>query len=142
MAGTNYICNNLYIYSNQKIDIMDTKKTIFVSIATTLATLFVVATIVHICRGHCGNRGNNCHASGKHFMYKAKCGGQSSCASFSHCSKKKGCKSDSSCSAQSSCSGKSKCSKGSSCSSKTTCSKGKNGEQVIKKVVKIEEEEN
>ncbi len=124
---------SLYL-RKQKLNIMDTKKTILISIATTLATLFIVATTLHILRGNCGKR-SNCNSMMKaHCGYmKSHCDKSSSCASYSSCSKKK-------CSKSSSCSEKSKCAEGKKCSSKTTCTKGENGEQIIKKVVKVEDE--
>lgn len=121
---------------------MDTKKTIFVSIATTLATMFVVAVLVHLCSGNCGRR-NGCSKEISHCSYmKSHCKKSSSCASYSsHCSSTKSCSSTSSCSGKSTCSKRSKCSKGKKCSSKTSCSKGKNGEHIVKEIIKVEEEE-
>ena len=123
---------------------MDTKKTIFVSIATTLATMFVVAVLMHMCRGNCHRGGSSCGAAKVECYSKSKCGQSSSCASYSSCSSKK------SCSKSSSCSSKSKCSKGKSCSSKVEFTKegnvevkewtDKDGKKVIKKVIKVDEE--
>lgn len=122
---------------------MDTKKTILVSVATTLVTMFVVAVLMHMCGGNCG-KNSNCHSKMKsHCSYmKSHCDKSSSCASYStECSSKKSCSAQSSCSKKSKCSKSSKCSKGKKCSSKTTCTKGENGEKIIKKVVKVEVED-
>ncbi|MGE0560579.1 MAG: hypothetical protein AB7O47_02070 [Flavobacteriales bacterium] len=102
---------------------METKKTIIVSIITTLATMFIVAVIMHMC---CGN-----------------CGGRSSCSkSKSHCEQSSSCKSTSS------CSGKSKCGKEKKCS-KTSCDKdmktmewtSEDDGKVVKKVIEVEIDE-
>lgn len=122
---------------------MDTKKTIFVSVATTLVTMFVVATMFHMMRGNCHKGSSSCHEK-----VKSHCGSEKS-----HCKKRscdaysgsttsaKSCKGKSSCSKKSKCSKGDKCSKGKKCSSKTSCSKGKKGEYIIKKEVKIETED-
>ena len=111
---------------------MDTKKTIFVSIVTTLATMFVVAVCIHLCTSHCGqsrcghNAMMNCssygHGSGN---------GMGRCAEFSghgmKCEKiiKKCCKGDAKCKAGS------KCKDGKKCKNASKCSKDKNIEVKI-----------
>ncbi len=128
---------------------MDTKKTILVSVLTTLATMFIVAVIMHMC---CGN----CHGKSKCEKSSTKCsssydghgeGYHGKCASYAKsCHGKKSCSSSKSCSSASkSCSSKSKCSKGKSCSKENVTThtykyKTKDGKDAIKKVVKVEEE--
>lgn len=102
---------------------METKKTIIVSVITTLATMLIVAVIMHLC---CGN-----------------CGGKSSCSKAkSHCEQSSSCKSEST------CSGKSKCGKEKKCA-KSSCEKGtktmewtsEEGDKVVKKVIEVEIDE-
>jgi hypothetical protein len=100
---------------------MDNKKTILVSIITTLATLFVVATLFHLC-GNCSK--NTCSRNNYHqcASYHKSCHGNSTCDK----SEKK-------------CGSSTKCSKEKSCTSKTKCTKGENGEKIIEKTIEIEE---
>lgn len=102
---------------------METKKTIIVSVITTLATMLIVAVIMHL---YCGN-----------------CGGKSSCSKAkSHCEQSSSCKSESA------CSGKSKCGKEKKCS-KSKCDKdvktmewtSEDGDKVVKKVIEVEIDE-
>jgi hypothetical protein len=116
---------------------MDTKKTIFVSMATTLVTMFVVAVLMHMCGGNCHKGSSSCQGKAKaHCSYEKSSCKKSSCDAYSGCTA-----SAKSCKSKSSCHKKSKCSKGKKCSSKTSCSKGKNGEHIVKKVVKVEVED-
>ena len=101
---------------------METKKTIIVSVITTLATMFVVAVLIHLCCGYCGG--------------KSLCPKQPA-----HCEKSMSCKSESKCGKE-----KSMCKKEEGCSKSSSCEKGKNtmewiyeeGDKVIKKEVKVE----
>ena len=107
------------------------KKTIIVSILTTLTTMFVVAVMIHMCRANCG--GNlSCSKQAKQCNYaSSECGQSSSCASYSKCRKQKSC-----------CKSQSKCSKDKSCEKdgqKFKCTSN-DGKKVIKKVVKTDEE--
>ncbi len=64
---------------------METKKTIIVSVLTTLATIFVVAVIMHLCCGQCGQ---NTSCSGA----KTECyAGESKCSKNAKCGKEKKC---------------------------------------------------
>lgn len=130
----------MFTFIEIKLKTMDTKKTIFVSVATTLVTMFVVATIIHMCRGNCHKGSSSCHEKVKsHCNYKKSHCKKSSCDAYSgSTSSAKSCKGKSSCSKKSKCSKDSKCSKGKKCSSKTSCSKGKKGEHTIKKKIEIE----
>lgn len=128
---------------------MDTKKTIIVSILTTLATMFIVAIIMHMCCGNCGGKSRcgkasaQCSASYGHGDYHGSHGG---CASYA-----KSCHAKKSCSTKKSCSSKSKCSKSGKCCkskcSKSSCQKGdaktckhKDGDKmIIKKTIEKEE---
>ena len=113
---------------------MDTKKTIIVSIITTLATMFVVAVLIHLC--HCGGgrcyRQQSCNNGMMQQCMYNHGGGHGQCAAYASCHGK-------------SCSGNSKCSKGKSCTGKSKCSMGadnewtnENGDKVIKKVIKVD----
>ena len=115
---------------------MDTKKTILVSVLSTLATLFVVAVIIHMCHGHCGQnscaKAKSCHATSY---------GNNGGHGHGH-----GCAEGNSCAGQ-----KAKCHKKRSCSSKSSCSADdthtsvtytKDGDKkIIKKIVKKETQE-
>ena len=117
---------------------MDTKKTIIVSVLTTLATMLVVAMVMHLCASHCGQRSSCSSAVSAHCSK-----GESSCASSSKCSKKMKCGKSSSCEKEKSCSGKSKCAKSSSCKKGEQVFewKSEDGDKVIKKVIKVDIEE-
>ena len=128
------------------------KKTILVSIGTTLATMFVVMMLMHLCSSHCGQSrcGKNeskCSSSYSHGGEHGKCAATAGCESKTKCSSKKSCKKGSK-----SCSSKSKCSKKKSCDKgdwnvttkdgvTTKTYKSDDGEKVIKKVIKVEVEE-
>lgn len=126
------------------------KKTILVSIGTTLATMFVVMICMHICKSHCGQSrcGKAAVQCGSSYG-----GGHGKCASYSSCSSSKSCSKEKSCKYSSkSCSSKSKCSKGKNCDkSKWTVStkdgvttKTYNSDEdgkVIKKVIKVKVED-
>jgi hypothetical protein len=120
---------------------MDTKKVILTTIATTLATMFVVAVMMHLCRSHCG-KSSSCSAVSTSCSSHSSCEKASSCASYSKCSNKKSCKGKSECSKGQSCEGKSKCSKGKSCAgdvdAKTFKFKTDDGKTIVKKVVEVE----
>lgn len=136
---------------------MDTKKTIIVSVLTTLATMFVVAVLMHLCSGHCGNKSSCAPAKSHCSKAKANCGSSASCADYSKCSKKKSsCSSSSSskCEKGASCAKKASCKKGKSCSDKSKCAsssckkgekvfewKSEDGDKVVKKVITVEVDE-
>lgn len=123
---------------------MDTKKTIIVSVLTTLATVFVVAVLMHMCSGHCGKRSHcsstpsHCSAASSHCKSEsAKCDKRTSCSKKAMCSKGEKCKDKSNCS-KASCD-KSKCEKGTKVMEWTS----EDGDKVVKKVIKVDiEEEN
>ena len=119
---------------------METKKTIIVSIITTLATLFVVAVIMHLCCGNCGGQSRcskdetKCSSSYNH------CESAGKCASYTKMCKKKCEKMDSKCEE-----GEAKCTKGvKCCQSKEawkmgegkSCSKDKAVEVTVTETVK------
>ncbi|MBL4592894.1 MAG: hypothetical protein JKX68_03650 [Flavobacteriales bacterium] len=122
------------------------KKTILVSIGTTLATMFIVMICIHMCKSHCGQSrceksSTQCDSSYGGDDYHGKCAAYSGCESKRSCSSKKSCSSKSKCSKGKSCS-KSKCSSTSKDGVTTKTCKYKDGEKVIiKKTVKIETEE-
>ena len=66
---------------------METRQTIITSFLTTLATIFVVAVIMHMCCGRCGERSScpkqssHCSASRSHCEKSSSCskGEKSSC---------------------------------------------------------------
>ncbi len=88
---------------------METKKTIIVSIITTLATMLIVAVIMHMCCGNCGKNSSCTKATSR-------------------------CEQSSSCKSESACAGKSKCGKEKSCS-KSSCDKsGKEGKSCSMKM--------
>lgn len=103
---------------------METKNVIITSILTTLATMLVVAVIMHLCCGNCGGR-SSCSKS------KSHCEQSSSCESNSKCGKSK-----SSCGREKSCS-KSKCDK----SMKTMEWTSEEGGKLVKKVIEVNVEE-
>lgn len=122
---------------------MDTKKTIIVSVLTTLATIFVVAVIMHMCCGNCGKRSHcssaptHCSAANSHCEggSYAKCSKGASCSKKAMCTKGENCKGKSSCS-KASCD-KSKCEKGTKMMEWTS----EDGDKVVKKVIKVDVEE-
>jgi len=131
------------------------KKTIITSVITTIATMFIVFTTVHLIHGSCGGQSKCGKESTKCSSSDYHCGGHGKCASFSkHCKGKKECSSKKSCKkGEKSCSSKSKCSKKKSCdkdkwtvttedgvTTKTYVSDDDEG-KTIKKVIKIEVDE-
>ncbi len=116
--------------------------------------MLVVAMVMHLCAGHCGNK-SSCSSSASAHCSKAQSsyhhGQSSSCASHSKCSKgkaakcakSKSCGKSASCEKGKSCSGKSKCSKSSSCKKgeKVYEWKSEDGDKVIKKVITVDIEE-
>ena len=79
---------------------METRQTIITSFLTTLATIFVVAVIMHMCCGHCGGK-SSCSKQSSHCEKSmSSCGSDSSCkekccADKSKCDMEKGCSKDS-----------------------------------------------
>ncbi|PCJ23804.1 MAG: hypothetical protein COA97_10810 [Flavobacteriales bacterium] len=119
---------------------MDTKKTILVSVLSTLGTMLIVAMIMHMCCGNCGKKtrcskdSTQCSQS-----YGDACESSSSCTAYSKkCHAKKSCKySSKSCAKGSS---HKKCCKGDN----KSCSKySKDGKKIkiIKKEIKVDKEE-
>ena len=96
---------------------MGTQKTIVISAITTLATMFVVAVLIHLCCGNC-NRNSSCS--------KAK----------SHCEQASSCKSEATCGKEKKCS-KSSCDK----DVKTMEWTSEDGKKVIKKVDEVNVDE-
>jgi hypothetical protein len=146
------------------------KKTILVSALTTLATMFVVGMLMHMCKSHCGQSkcektSTQCSSSYGHGDYSS-CKGEKKC-SFSdndgHFTWKSGeksiCAKVKSCSSKSKCSKTKKCDKSKSkCSKKKSCDKSKwtvstkdgvttktyesdDDGKVIKKVIKVKVDE-
>ncbi|PJB16010.1 MAG: hypothetical protein CO118_01350 [Flavobacteriales bacterium CG_4_9_14_3_um_filter_32_8] len=120
---------------------METKKTIIVSIITTLATLFVVAVIMHLCCGNCGGQ-NRCSKGDMKCSssYMHDDDGGSKCASYSKECMKKCKKMDAKCDK-----GDMKCEKGDKCCKSKeackmdkgkTCSKDKEVEVTVTETVK------
>jgi len=94
------------------------KKTIIVSVLTTIATMFLICLVCHLLRCH-----SNCGKSPK-CGQSIQCGSSyghghfNKCASYSSCSSSKSCRSK--CNKASSCAKATKC-----CKSKSSCKKGK-----------------
>ncbi len=111
---------------------MDTKKTIIISVLTTLATMFIVALIMHMCCGNCGKQ-SSCSVKANHCSASASsdCGSKASCASYAKCKKSKKCGDKSSCKSDaSSCKGE-----------KVLEWTSEDGDKVVKKVIKVDVEE-
>lgn len=105
---------------------METKKTIIVSIITTLATMFVVAVLIHLCCGNCGGR-SSCKIQSSQCEKSMKCEMGSKCDKASKCDMKKSCNGKA-------CEGKSSCDKG----IKTMEWTSEDGKQVIKKEITVD----
>ncbi len=102
---------------------MDTKKTIIVSILTTLATMFVVAVLVHLCCGRCGESAS---CSRQEYRIEKSCSGESKCEKQMDCSRKPSCGM-----------GKEACKEGKMCASGKTCPMNA-VDEMINKEVKVE----
>lgn len=77
---------------------METRQTIITSFLTTLATIFVVAVIMHMCGGHCGGK-SSCSKQKSHCERSMSYGSDSSCkekccADKSKCDMEKSCSKD------------------------------------------------
>lgn len=118
---------------------MDTKKAIIISIITTLSTLFVVAVIMHLCCGHCGNQSPRCDKDEMKCSSSYNHGDMEKCASYSKHMKKCSKGSSEACKK-----GDSKCEMGEKCTmSKEACKMGEGktcskDKEVVVKVVETE----